>query len=709
MPNTERGSLELEIRRIDLLYRQNIAGLIAIFANTIAYIIVTWNHLPKTFTVPWFIILNASALVRFFAYYRWRRSMPSLRRMEDTKPWLYFMYASLLVSGCGWGAIGWVSPEGPVVQQGLTALLISCMTAGAMITYVSSRIAMGCVIIPAMIPWSLGFFLSGEDFSILVGCLIALYTFLMVMIGKNLNVAIMNSLTLDAALRKNQERLRMSMESSEALTWDWDLLADQFYWEGNISLFPGGQDELRQLLKGALERESDVDAEYIIRDRRGAFHYIAVRGKFYRDEGDTKPFRFAGICWDVTTKKNEEILRRERDLHEAANHAKSVFLANASHEIRTPLAAILGFTEALLGDSTLSDQSRKDVRSIHRQGNYMVSLVNDLLDLSKIETNRLYIQKAPMNLVREIEDSISVVKALAEEKKLSLKVNYKTLIPETVQADSVRFRQVLINLLTNAVKFTGAGSVTVEISFSSDAQNEGVLKIQVSDTGLGMDHVTQENLFQPFVRGEDPEVQRVQGSGLGLALSLSLMRMMGGDLRLVSTRPGDGSTFEMILNVGPMKDLRLVPADQPKVLPKEIVKVAKEKAFLQGQRVLVVDDSSDLRALMTRYLSREGAQVETAENGAEAVERAMGHPYDIILMDIKMPVMDGYKATTILRERGYQKPIVALTAQASVDGQQKSFEMGFDGYLSKPVDMMLLKEILRNNKTNFRAGNPAEH
>jgi CheY-like chemotaxis protein len=359
------------------------------------------------------------------------------------------------------------------------------------------------------------------------------------------------------------------------------------------------------------------------------------------------------------------------------------------------LAAIIGFSEALLRNSGLNDQNRRDVQAIFRQGHYMISLVNDLLDLSKIETNLLYIQKAAMSPSLEIEDSISAIKNSIHEKGLSVEVIYQTQIPVEIQADSVRFRQVLINVLNNAVKFSNQGTIRVVVSMGTDQNAEATLKIQVADNGIGMDRSTQENLFQPFVRGESPEVQRVQGSGLGLALSASLMKMMGGELKLIESAPHLGSTFEISMAIGPLKRLSLAAAPSLKSHAQSKLKIADEEDFLKGRRVLVVDDSVDLRLLMRRYLNRQGASVETSENGKEAVETALRDPFDIILMDIKMPVMDGYEATALLREKGYKKPIVALTAQASVDGQQKSYEMGFDGYLSKPVDMGLLKEILK--------------
>lgn len=604
------------------------------------------------------------------------------------------MCISLGISGLGWGTIGFVSYTYAFSHKELTLLLIASMTSGATVTYVSSRLAMACAIIPAISLLVLGYSLSNDEFNILIVGLMVLHGTLLLMAGKTLNKTITTSLTLDAELRKNEERLRMSMESSKSLTWDWDLLSDHFYWEGNTELFPEGQNQLRQFLKTSFDLTADLDTEYVIKRKDGSSHHIAVRGKLHRSS-DGRAQRITGICWDITAKKTEEILRREKDLHEAANKAKSVFLANASHEIRTPLSAIIGFTEALLRNENVNEETRQDIHSIYRQGNYMVSLVNDLLDLSKIETNRLYIQKAPMSPVREVEDSISVIKKHLDEKRLDLELVYETLIPESVFSDSVRFRQVLINLLTNSIKFSHRGLISIRVSFYSDMEGMGFLSIRVSDKGMGITKATQENLFQPFVRGESPEVQKVQGSGLGLALSLSLMKMMGGDLKLVSSTIGQGSTFEMIVSAGPLQDLKLIRINKARSPITERSLLPKPDISLKGKKVLVVDDSVDLQLLMQRYLLREGADVATADNGAHAVELALRSPFDIILMDIKMPIMDGYKATAVLRENGYKHPIVALTAQASADGQQKSHEMGFDGYLSKPVNMGLLAEILR--------------
>nr|BFD62500.1 hypothetical protein BdHM001_11810 [Bdellovibrio sp. HM001] len=695
---TNQESLDLAIRKIDLIYQQNVTGIAAIIANASVYVYIAWDNVTHAYLVSWAVILLSTAFIRLGFLHRWNRIKSSLTHIYQTRFWLYAMYVLLGISGLCWGTIGWLAPYGDTAQQILTALLVCSMSAGAMITYVSSRIAMACVVVPAMGMWGLSYLFSDVPYHIPVGGLITVYCFLMVIIGKNLHRALIQLLTLDSKLQKNEEHLRMSMSSSDALSWDWDIPNDAIHCEGNLALFPEGAAQLKNILQESLRTTTDLDSEAVIKDAKNQNRHIALRGKFYRSS-EAHPYRATGIAWDITTKRNEENLRRERDLHEAANNAKSILLANASHEIRTPLAAIVGFAETLLRNPSLNEQGRRDAQSIYRQGNFMASLVNDLLDLSKIETNRLYIQKAPMNPMHELEDSISVIRSALEEEKYHLQIAYDTQIPETILSDSVRFRQVLINLLSNAVKFTREGTITVHVAFSTNIDMEGTLTITVSDTGMGMDEATQKNLFQPFVRGESADVQRLQGSGLGLALSERLARMMGGELRLLRSAPGQGSTFEFSLKLGKIQDLKLISPAQTKMQTQGRIKLAKDDGLLKDRHVLVVDDSEDLRALMTRYLKRQDAVVETAENGQEAVTKALAHPYDVILMDIKMPVMDGYKATSQLRERGYRRPIVALTAQASVEGQSRCLANGFDGYLSKPVDMNLLSEILTRVRT----------
>lgn len=693
--STKTNQLELEIKKVDLLYRQNVAGMIAIFVNTAAFVFYAWSSAPIIFLSFWFLTLNFSTVIRYFAYYFWRAERASIRRFQDLRKWRLIIYSCLLVSGFGWGCLGFVTALAPAREQVLAGLIVASMCAGAMITYVSSPIAMMCVIAPAMMLWAVGHFSTDSSLDKIMGGLILFYCLMMLLIGRNLYSTIMRSMMLDVHLKKNEERLRMAMESSGSLTWDWNLVDQDFYWEGNVDLFPKGQDQLQAIIAPFVQTRTDIDSEHMIKDEKGRYRYVAIRGRFHQDAFGAYS-RFVGICWDVTAKKNEESLRQERDLHEAENKAKSVLLANASHEMRTPLAAIIGFSEALLRNPTLSSQHRRDVQGIFRQGHYMNSLINDLLDLSKVENNRLYLQNTAMNPVYEIEECVSALSDKLKEKNLNVEIEYQTQVPLEIQADPARFRQVMMNVLNNAVNFSVEGPIRVCVSLGIDIMNQATFKIQIADKGIGIDLETQAHLFEPFVRGEAQEVQRTQGSGLGLPLSSSLMKMMNGELKLLRSELHRGSTFELVFHLGPASRLNIGSVPSTKSKASQKLKIVDEGAFLKGRRVLVVDDSVDLRLLMRRYLNKQGASVETSENGKEAVETAMKDPFDIILMDIKMPVMDGYEATAKLRENGYRKPIVALTAQASVDGQKKSVEMGFDGYLSKPVDMGMLKEILKD-------------
>ncbi|MGE5086640.1 MAG: ATP-binding protein [Bacillota bacterium] len=689
------AQLNFEIRKLDLIYQEHIKGVVTIVGNALGYTYISWEGINHTFLFSWLILLFSTATIRLFSLYRWNRGKSHIRSQKELKFWLRLLYSQLFMSGIGWGAIGFLAPTQDSSVQIITSLIIASMTAGPLIYYVSSRIAMVCITAPALWGWALGYlFMSDMKYHALLGFLILFYCVLLFFIGLNLNRAILRMISLDSQLKENEQHLRMALSSSDALSWDWNVETNSMRYNGNLSLFADGPDQLREILQDHLAKGQDIDTEVLCLDDKGNPRHVAIRGKVSRTTGD-KAFRVSGIAWDITMKRNEEILRRERDLHEAANRGKSVLLANASHEIRTPIASILGYSEALLRSEVLDEQNRRDVEAIYRQGKFMVNLVNDLLDLSKIESSRLYFQSAPMNPVREIEDSVAMMRSTSIQKTHKITLKFETEFPEKIYSDPVRFRQVILNLLSNAVKFTSEGTIDVRAQVQYvDDDKKHIVRVVVTDTGMGMDSLVQKNLFEPFMRGENPEVQRVPGSGLGLALSRQLARGMGGDLRLIYSTLGKGSSFEFLVPLGDLSGVPFVSASHEGLREHEKIQVAKESGILTGRRVLVVDDSEDLRALMARYIMREGAFVETADHGMLAVEKALKQEFDVVLMDIKMPVMDGYQATALLRDQGYLGPIIAVTAQATSEGQQDSETSGFDAYLGKPVDISLLKSIL---------------
>ncbi len=692
--NSNSESLDFRIRKLDLIYQEHLKGAFAILGNGCAYLWVAWAHVPHMILAIWMSGMVTTVIIRMISLWQWNKKKQSVTNRRTLRFWEYLLYSQLLISGLGWGSVGVMSASSTDISlQILASLIIASMTAGPLIYYVSSKKAMACLTAPALVGWSLGYLLLSEvPYHHLLGVLILFYLVLLFFIGRNLNRAILRMISLDYQLKKNEEHLRMAMASSNALSWDWYVETNHLDYNGNIDLFPQGLTQLQDILKRHFVHPGDFDIEIECLDQQARPRHIAIKGRISKDPKTT--YRMTGIAWDITTKKNEDLLRRERDVHEAANRGKSVLLANASHEIRTPIASILGYSETLLGSADLDDQHRRDVEAIHRQGKFMVTLVNDLLDLSKIESKGLYFQSCSMNPALELEDSLAMIRSTLDSSRHTLEMTFETHFPEVISSDPVRFRQVVINLLSNAVKYTVEGDVKVQARFYSNVEGEGFVSVMVSDTGMGMDYNVQRQLFEPFVRGENPEVQRVPGSGLGLALSRQLARGMGGDLRLIRSMLGDGSTFEFVLPVGKASELKMVSPREARFGTREQILVPQETNHLKDREILVVDDSDDLRALMARYLMREGAVVETSENGQAGVERALSKNFDVILMDIKMPVMDGYQAAALLREKGYVGLIVAVTAQATAEGRMDSRSNGFDAYLSKPVDINLLKDIL---------------
>jgi signal transduction histidine kinase/CheY-like chemotaxis protein len=376
-------------------------------------------------------------------------------------------------------------------------------------------------------------------------------------------------------------------------------------------------------------------------------------------------------------------LLAERNLHKAASQAKSFFLARLSHELRTPLTSIVGYADRALRSHVGIQPS--DLETIQRNGMHLLAMVNDLLDLARIESGQILVEKNWMCPAQETSSAVLMARPAALKKGLAIDVITSNEVPERIFTDSNRFRQILINLLTNAVNFTDHGKVTIELRMSGKE-----LQVRISDTGIGIKAQMQEKIFEPFVRGEQEGKRRLDhGTGLGLALALDLANAMGGKLWLESTQLGMGSTF--IFTVG---------TEAPSGVTDERTKNDKRKLsseFLTGSTVLVAEDDDDLRDLIRWNLEGAGATVRAVTNGLEAVNQANTLPFDVILMDIQMPVMNGHEATEKLRLAGYQKPIIALTAHASFEEKQRCLELGFTAYISKPFEPNFVVQTIQKH------------
>lgn len=373
----------------------------------------------------------------------------------------------------------------------------------------------------------------------------------------------------------------------------------------------------------------------------------------------------------------------------AANRAKSDFLAQMSHEIRTPLGAILGFSELLLQSSDDEETRRETLEIIIRNGQNLLQIVDDILDMSKVEAGKLNVEHIPFSLPEMLADLEDLFGPKAREKGLKLQIIPDRRLPREIQTDPNRLRQILINVLGNAIKFTPDGSVRLMAGPVEFQDGKQILEFKVVDTGVGIAAEQQEFLFRPFSQADASISRRFGGTGLGLALSRQLARLLQGDLVLTASEPGKGSTFTLRLAV----DIR-----EPEVGGATCGLTLKEacgpRLQLSEVRVLLVDDSQDNRLLMTKILKSTGAIVDIATNGREAIEKALDQSHDVVLMDMQMPVMDGYAAARVLRSHGFPKPIIALTANAMTSERVRCLEAGCDDFHPKPIDRPVLIELI---------------
>lgn len=417
--------------------------------------------------------------------------------------------------------------------------------------------------------------------------------------------------------------------------------------------------------------------------------------------------------------QTREELVEAKELAEAANRTKSEFLANMSHEIRTPLTAIMGFTDLLRKGAYDDDQTAQteQLNMIYRSSQHLLELINDILDLSKVEAGSYKSEPVKCSAHEIVCEVIAVQQVAAAQKELFLNYGWSTPIPEVIHTDPSRLRQILINLIGNAVKFTTSGGVTVTMGMAEKGGQE-LLAVRVQDTGIGIPDEKLQQIFEPFVQADTSVTRQFGGTGLGLSICRRIAKMLGGRLTVKST-PGKGSTFTAMINPGNLDGIqRLDQMPNEKLHRTEITsafatmdhesqtgKVAsmvrksshssQSKYDLQNLKVLVIEDGDINRKLLNLLLKRAGASVTIAENGQIGVEYTTQKLFDVILMDMQMPIMDGYTATAKIREFQIDTPIVALTAHAMVGDAQQCYDAGCNEYLSKPIEEELLYKTIR--------------
>ena len=457
----------------------------------------------------------------------------------------------------------------------------------------------------------------------------------------------------------------------------------------------------------ALERMAEASAgahevEFRLQHRDGHWLWIKGIGNTLEFNEDGTPHLMAGLHLDNTRPRElQQALVEARARAEAANRAKSEFLANMSHEIRTPMTAILGYLELLQERLGVQEdhESLVAVETVRSNARHLLALINDILDLSKIEAGHMRVESLPMSLPQLLLDVQALLSPRAQAAGVGLHFEVLSAIPEQICSDPTRLRQILLNIVGNALKFTREGEVRVSVQRCEAPGVEPRLQVSVSDTGTGIDERNRALLFQPFMQADSSVTRSYGGTGLGLVISRRLAELLGGDVLLAWSEPGVGSRFVIDLplqsnGAAEVTDLSAWSRQQRRVIDGP---TGKTVGGLVG-RILLAEDGLDNQRLIAFHLRRAGAEVTVASNGYEALQSlemavATGQPYDLLVTDIQMPEMDGCSLTQELRRRGMALPIIALTAHAMADDRARCLAAGCDDYATKPIDRAALIDV----------------
>lgn len=453
------------------------------------------------------------------------------------------------------------------------------------------------------------------------------------------------------------------------------------------------RDVLVKALRQSVESKTPMELELRVRSRSNGRRYVHIKAECDFDDNGRVNALF-GVFQDITeAKKAERALQQARLEAEQANQMKTEFLATMSHEIRTPMNGVLGMAD-LLRDTPLDAEQRRFVDTITLSGKGLLTLINDILDLSKLEAGGVRLEDEPFSIDALLQEVMTLMSVNANKKGLPLLLNKSDAVPEVISGDIQRLRQVLVNLIGNAIKFTAEGQIEVHVDvLETPAKDAHCIQFRVVDTGIGIPTDMLSTLFEKFTQADTSTTRRFGGTGLGLAISCELVTLMGGRI-WVSSQEGEGATFAFNVELGAVEQTSLPKEDEAILIPAN----AENSHFLH---VLVVEDNAINRMLITTMLRKLGHEVETASDGAEALTKVRqgASKFDVVLMDINMPRMDGIAATDRIRALGgaaAKVPIIALTANAMDGDREKYLAAGMDGYLAKPIDRAALIEVLSN-------------
>ena len=529
-------------------------------------------------------------------------------------------------------------------------------------------------------------------------------------------VGVVDDVTIEVeknrVLQDKESRLDLALQGAELGSWEWNLRTGKIIFNSRFAtmlgyapeemtptisflrnlIHPDDKSKVDEILELYLSHNLSIyEVECRFLTKSGDWRWILERAKLFEYEDQViGPYKMVGTHLDIHEKKIQaEQLQRALLVAKTATEAKSQFLSNMSHEIRTPLTSIIGFAEIAKEQGHTEEERIKALEIIFNNGNHLLDIINNILDLSKIDAGAITIENIKFDFLNIIQDVTEMIIPKAKDKNLALEIVYNWPLPETITSDPLRLKQVLINLISNAIKFTPSG--TIKVIISCDEKNE-FLNFSILDTGIGIPEAQIPKLFNAFTQADPSTTRQYGGTGLGLVICKDFIQKLGGDGISIQSIVGEGSTFSFNIRTGSLKNC--LWTSQIKHVSHELKKEEHNPNILLNGKILIADDAKDNQKILLYTLKNTGLDITFSDNGEEALKAGISEKFDLILMDMQMPVMDGYTATQELRKNGSTVPIIAFTASTMVQDIIKCIDAGCNSHISKPFHKEELFRIL---------------